>query len=166
MMDVAPVAIWVSHDPKCQEIVGNPTANRFYEAAEGENVSAGPAAGQPVPPRRFFRDGKELSAAQLPMQEAAAKNAPVPPAELEVELPSGGRITMYGGASPLLDADGNVRGCVGAFVDITRLRQAQEAMRQASEELKKSNDELQQCGQTSKFASRNGRPTLRRPSKP
>jgi len=45
VMNVVPAAIWVAHDPACHNITGNQTANRFYEAEEGENVSAGPAPG-------------------------------------------------------------------------------------------------------------------------
>ena len=74
VMDLVPAAIWVAHDPECHNITGNRTANEFYEAKEGENVSAGPASGEPVSPRRFFRNGKELKAEDLPMQEAAARN--------------------------------------------------------------------------------------------
>ena len=57
VMDLVPAAIWVAHDPECHNITGNRTANEFYEAKEGENVSAGPASGEPVSPRRFFRNG-------------------------------------------------------------------------------------------------------------
>ncbi len=124
LMEVAPVAIWVSHDPQCNQIVGNRTANSFYEAYGLENVSANNS-----PVRRFYRDGKELRAEELPMQEAAAKNIDVCNAELDVLLPSGKWLNMLGSASPLLDVDGRVRGCVGAFVDITGRRQAEQALR-------------------------------------
>ncbi len=40
LMEVAPVALWVSYDPQCNEIIGNRVANSFYEAHEEENVSA------------------------------------------------------------------------------------------------------------------------------
>ena len=38
VMNLVPVAIWVAHDTKCNNITGNRTANKFYEAEEGENV--------------------------------------------------------------------------------------------------------------------------------
>ena len=56
VMEVAPVAIWVSQDPRCNAIVGNRTANSFYEADQKENVSANVSAA-----RRFFHGGRELS---------------------------------------------------------------------------------------------------------
>ena len=126
VMDLVPAAIWVAHDPECHNITGNQTANEFYEAKEGENVSAGPASGEPVPPRRFFRNGKELKAEELPMQEAAARNRTVEGSEFDVEVPSGKSLTLMGAASPLRDEKGNVRGAVAAFLDITARRAIEE----------------------------------------
>jgi PAS domain S-box-containing protein len=126
VMDLVPAAIWVAHDPECHNITGNQTANEFYEAKEGENVSVGPASGEPVPPRRFFRNGKELKAEELPMQEAAARNRTVEGSEFDVEVPSGKSLTLMGSASPLRDENGNVRGAVAAFLDITARRAIEE----------------------------------------
>jgi len=66
VMETTPVAIWVGHDPQSRIITGNRMANDFYEAEEGENVSA-----NVTPIRRFFHKGSELTADELPMQEAA-----------------------------------------------------------------------------------------------
>ena len=66
VLDVAPVAIWISHDPLSHAITGNRMANAFYEAEPGENVSA-----NVTPLRRFFHAGRELAADELPMQVAS-----------------------------------------------------------------------------------------------
>ena len=128
LMETVPVAIWLSQDPECRQITGNWTANTFYEAREGENVSAGPPPGEPVPPRRFFAGGRELAAEELPMQFAAAHGVEVRNVDLEVLLPSGRRISMLGSASPLREADGTVRGCLGAFLDITERKEMEQAL--------------------------------------
>ena len=138
IMNVVPVAIWVAHDPHCHDITGNPMANQMYEAREGENVTARPPPGEPVPPRRFFRDGRELAAEELPMQVAAAQGIGVKGANLDVLLPSGKNVNMYGYASPLRDAAGEVRGCVGAFLDITERTRAEEAIRRSEAELREA----------------------------
>jgi PAS domain S-box-containing protein len=138
VMNVVPAAIWVAHDPACHNITGNQTANRFYEAEEGENVSAGPAPGEPVPERRFFRNGKELTAEELPMQEAAARNVDIQGSEFNVVMPSGKSRTLWGSASPLRNDDGQVRGVVAAFVDITDRTQEQEKLKESENRFSKA----------------------------
>lgn len=130
LMDMIPAAIWVSNDPECKVIVGNQTANRFYEAAGGENVSAGPASGgQKDTTRRFFKDGKELPPEELPMQEAASKKKEIKNSELEVLAPSGRKMTILGSAKPLLTNEGKVRGCLAAFIDITERKNTEDTLK-------------------------------------
>ena len=127
IMDVVPALVLVAHDPRCATVTGNTMANQFYEAASGENLSMNMPS-----TRRFFRDGRELRPEELPMQQAV-KGQYVRDFELEVELPSGRRVTTWGGAIPLRGADGNVRGCVGAFVDTTERKRAEQALCKSEE---------------------------------
>ena len=122
LLEAVPAAVWVARDPQCLTIIGNRKADELYEAQPGENVST-----TTVPEaRRFFTpDGQELTAEQLPMQKAVASNQNVLDSELQVELSSGRRITMLGSAVPLRDQQGNARGCIGAFMDITQRKQAE-----------------------------------------
>ena len=65
---------------------------------------------------------------ELPMQQASLKNIDVHNVEFDVLLPNGKRHSLLGSASPLHDADGHVRGSVGAFIDITERKEAEEAL--------------------------------------
>jgi PAS domain S-box-containing protein len=138
IMDAAPAAIWVAHDPECRVITGNKVADSFYESKEEENVSAGPTTGDGWDKtRRFFKDGRELKPEELPMQKATLKGVEIRNSELEVVLPSGRRIDMLGNAIPLFDEGGKVRGGVATFLDITERKRTED-------DLKHSNAELQQ----------------------
>jgi PAS domain S-box-containing protein len=137
LMEVVPAAIWVANDPECRHITGNKAGNRFYEAEHGENVSAGPAiGGEQDTRRRFFANRVELPPEALPMQQSATTGREVRESELEVLLPSGNRISMLGNAVPLFNADGRVRGSVGAFINITARKRAEEALRTSEERLR------------------------------
>ena len=140
MMNIVPSAIWIAQDPQCLEIIGNATANSFYEAKDGENVSAGAKLSEEGPLRRFFSEGKELAAEELTMQVAASTGKDVYNSELEVLLPSGRRMTMLGNASPLKDENGSVRGCVGAFMDITKRKIAEKESKMMIELLQIANE--------------------------
>jgi PAS domain S-box-containing protein len=136
LMEIAPAALWVSYDPKCDHIIGNRAANSFYEAAEDENVSANVST-----TRRFFQDGRELRPEDMPMQVSAAKNVEIHNSEIEVLNASGKKLYILGSAIPLRTADGRVRGSVAAFVDITERKQAEQDLRETRDGLERRVEE-------------------------
>jgi PAS domain S-box-containing protein len=127
LMDLVPTAVFVSSDPACIDMVGNRMAGELYEADRDENLSAGGSTR-----RRFFRDGQELPPEALPMQVAAATGRDVGPDELDVLLPSGHWISIWGRATPLRDSKGKVRGALAAFADTTHRKEAERALQEAS----------------------------------
>ena len=92
------------------------------------------ARGGVTPAWRLLRDGIEIPAEELPMQLAAARGIEVRDCELEALLASGTRKFLWGHASPLRDASGQVRGAIAAFQDVTASKQRTEAALRESEE--------------------------------
>jgi PAS domain S-box-containing protein len=120
IMASAPVALWVARDPECNLITGNRMAVSFDETNPQTNWSANTSS-----ELRWFRDGCQLKPEELPMQQAALNNTEIHNTELELCLQSGRWVSLLGSATPLRDADGRVRGCVGAFLDNTKRKQAE-----------------------------------------
>ena len=130
LMESAPIAIYISRDPECRVITGNRMANQYFEAGPEQNLSAGPVTGEQDTTRRFFRNGRELSAQELPMQMAAATGVGTPNDELDILVPSHRLISLLGNSSPLFDSGGHIRGSIGVFLDITERKRAEDELRE------------------------------------
>ena len=138
MMEVSPAAILIALDPGCRRIIGNRAAHELYGVSGKTNFSLTPAVGEQPAEHRYFLNGKELCGEELPMQRAAAENKEIRALELEVFRQDGSRFTLFGGATPLHDEHGRVRGCIAAFVDITARKKAEESLRQLSQAVEQS----------------------------
>src|SRR5690606_41772648 len=83
--------------------------------------------------------GVEVPPGDVPMQLAAAGARAVGDVELDSVHGDGRVVRLLEYAAPLFDASGNVRGAVGAFVDITGINRLIEAERGAREEAERAN---------------------------
>jgi PAS domain S-box-containing protein len=134
VMDLAPAVILVARDPECRFIAGNRFAHKMHQVPAGENLSPEPAPGQLNATRRFFKNGRELPPAELPMQQAATGREIIG-AELDLLLPDGDLRTLLGNASPLFDSQGRSRGSIGIFIDATERRKAEALLHKANQDL-------------------------------
>ncbi len=135
ILEVVPAPIWIAHDREGRTITGNRAANAVAGVRPGGNASLTPADGA-APAYRAYRDDRLLADDELPVQRAARTGQRVPAAELEFVWPDGTRRHLLGEAIPLLDPSGATRGAVGAFVDITDRKRAEEALAKREEELR------------------------------
>ncbi|MEA5501075.1 PAS domain S-box protein [Limnoraphis robusta] len=132
LMEAVPAAIWIAHDRHCHQMSANLTAYELMRMFPGSVPTATPADGKNPLPFKQQINGKNIPPQELPMQKAGRTGEEVE-GELEFIFDSGEVRYIYGKAVPLRDDNGQVRGVIGAFLDMTERKRAEEAL-QASEE--------------------------------
>jgi PAS domain S-box-containing protein len=132
IFDAVPAAAFFSHDRKCEKITSNRAAYDLLRMPYGSNTPQS-ALPEERPTFRVFENGRELAPEELPLQKAAMTGEAVHSKELEIRFADGSSTYEFGHAVPLFDEDGNVRGAVGAFLDITDRKVIEERLRATSE---------------------------------
>jgi PAS domain-containing protein len=128
LFDVIPIGITIADDPNCQQVRINATYAETLSIPVDANASLTVPLGERQP-HRAFRDGLELQPAELPMEKAIAQGEKLLGYEVDYLLPSGKLVNMVGYTTPLFDEQGQTRGCLGAFVDITDRKREESAQR-------------------------------------
>jgi PAS domain S-box-containing protein len=130
LMDAVPAAVWVVHDAECSKVTGNRAGYEALRVERGLNLSK---TGPDTEPTKHFKvlvNNVEVPPSLLPLQRAA-RGVEVRDHEEDILFEDGQVLHLFGNAVPVRDPSGAPRGAVGAFVDVTRLKRAEEAMREA-----------------------------------
>lgn len=127
LFEVLPICVGIAQDAECQEIRINPAFSKLLGGSLNANSDHIPLH----PPFRIFRHGQELPLHQLPLHYAAQQQTEVRDSEIDIVRHDGTVTNLYGYAVPLLNEQGNVRGAVSAFLDITALRQIEAELRRS-----------------------------------
>jgi len=125
LMEITPVALWIAHDPQCHQMTANRTAYELMRLPPGSITTSTPADGGYPFQFKQRRNGVEISPDDLPIQKAARTGEEVLD-ELEFVFEDGTVLYIYGRAIPLRNESGEVRGVMGAFIDITERRRAEQ----------------------------------------
>ena len=141
IMDAAPAAIFIAHDPECRHISGNRTAHEWLRVQPGINLSKSAVGGEIPTNFRMLRDGVEIPPWDLPIQQAVSTGKPVRNCEVETVFADGAASThLMGNVEPLLDDDGRPRGAVAVLSDITERKHAEAALRESEERFRNMAD--------------------------
>ncbi|HWQ33479.1 MAG TPA: PAS domain S-box protein [Blastocatellia bacterium] len=151
LMEAVPAVVFITRDPDAQVITGSRTAREILRMSPGENLSKTAPAGKAPVHFRIFRNGVEVPPEELPVQ-LAARGIEIHDYEEEIRFENGDSVWLFGNAVPLRDEDGNARGAVSAFVDITERKRAEkereellareQAARAAAEAATRTKDEF------------------------
>ena len=143
LLEAAPIAIWVAHDPACSVVTGNHVA-RAMLGGEDAAAPGAHAAMAPLPPRglRVLEDGRELQPEDRPLHRAASTGAPVRGLDLEVIDEEQRRRHLTVNAVPLRDERGRVRGAIAVALDVTERRRADQATAELAAIVASSDDAI------------------------
>lgn len=125
LLDILPVAVWISHDKACRNVVGNLYADQLLGATRSRDTSATAAPAEGAVTYRVFRRGAELAPEEMPALRAAATGKPVMHEEIDFLFADGRLVNMLCSAVPLMDETGSVRGMVATGADVTQLKHAE-----------------------------------------
>jgi signal transduction histidine kinase len=103
---------------------------------EGVNASMSAPEGERPINYRVIKQGRELKPEEMPVQ-LAAKGEVLRDFEFGVEFTDGTVRHLLGNACPLYDAEGQPRGSVAAFIDITERKAMQDKLEDYSKHLEK-----------------------------
>ncbi|MCA1991593.1 MAG: PAS domain-containing protein, partial [Coleofasciculus sp. S288] len=134
LMEITPAALWIAHDPNCHHMSANQMAYELMRATPGSVTTATPPDGSYLLQFKQKRNGQEVPPYDLPMQRAARTGQEVTD-EMEFIFEDGTVRFIYGKAVPLRNETGDVRGVIGAFVDITERKRVEETLRENQERL-------------------------------
>ncbi|MBE9207255.1 response regulator [Nostoc sp. LEGE 06077] len=130
LLDVIPIGIGIAEDRECRRIRVNPCLAKQLGISTDVNASlTAPTEERPTTFKVYY-EGRELLPEELPMQYAAAHGVEVLDFELDVVHNNGQVTKLLEYVAPLFDEEGNSRGCIGAFLDITSRKQAEELQQQ------------------------------------
>jgi PAS domain S-box-containing protein len=141
LLNAVPVAVLFAHDSDCHRISGNCFAQELLNLPPNANFSLTAPAGEQAPPFTARKEGREIPPDQLPVQRAA-RGEKVSDYEFELVLADGTVRTLVGNAVALYGTSGEPRGAIGAFLDITERKLADQALRESEERLRLLGDNL------------------------
>ncbi len=131
IMDIVPATIWISRDREGTDIVGNKAVQELLGVPPGANVSETAPLEQRQQHFLAYRNDEHIPPEHLPIQETGLTGRALLGYEFEMRFEDGRSVWLYGNVVPLYEEAGSIRGAVGAFVDITERKRAEDALKES-----------------------------------
>jgi PAS domain S-box-containing protein len=144
IMRVLPVGVGIAQDRNCDVIIPNAVLADMLGMKTGQNISKNPGNGDLLG-FDIYKEEEPILPEQLPMQRAAATGKPINGDELELRYRDGRTSHIMVSANPLFDEEGNVRGSVGAHIDVTERKQMERMLRERAELLELASEAVIVC---------------------
>lgn len=124
IFNTVPIGLCIVDDSEGYDIRGNPSLEVMLGLPMGTDPSKRSDALAEI---CAMQDGLELLIEDLPMRRAV-RGEVVKNQVIDIIQPNSQQLTIIGNASPLFNEQGEPRGAVGAFLDITALKQAEQEL--------------------------------------
>jgi len=128
LLDAVPAAVLITHDSQALHITGNRLSYEWLRLPRGTNASKSAPEGERPESYRMFRDGAEVPIKDMPLR-LAVTGLEVQNYDFELIYPDNTNRHLLGNARPLSDEQGNVRGAVAAYIDISKRKKIEEALK-------------------------------------
>jgi PAS domain S-box-containing protein len=138
IMEVLPVGVAVSQDPDCHNITGNAALSELLGVGDNIAFAANVAEESPF---EIYQQGRRLEVDSLPLQQSAKTGQKLGSVELEIRR-KGESSYLLASAIPLFHEDGNVRGAVGAFFDVTSRKHLENLLRERADLLELASEAI------------------------
>jgi PAS domain S-box-containing protein len=128
LMDAVPAIVLIARDADCATVTGNRMAYEMLGIPVGGNLSRDRENQTLTRHFGVFANGEQLPPERLALARAA-RGEDLRSIDEEIRFGDGRIVQVYGGAMPLRDSSGAPRGAIAALLDVTRLKQAEDALR-------------------------------------
>ena len=137
IFNTVPIGLAITHDPEGRQVRGNAAYLRAIGVSEDSTIND--QAGEST--FRVCQEERELSVDEHPMQRAV-RGEVITGLILDIVRPDRHTVKLHCSAAPLMDEQGEPRGAVGAFLDITGLIRAEDEITNLNRDLQQNVREL------------------------
>jgi PAS domain S-box-containing protein len=131
IMSVLPVGVAVSRDRQGHRIAANVALTKLLGVDPDATLSTDNTPGSVL--FDVYENGRRLAGQDHPLLRAAASGEQLGGLELEIRRPEMEPVHLLASASPLFDQEGNARGAVGAFMDVSSRKHLENLLRERAD---------------------------------